>query len=377
MVRILTSICSLFVLCSLRLSADGKFFNNDKIPPNEPYQRAIIVHNNGEELLVIQPKIETKSKQFGWIVPVPGEARLGFIEPEKMGRLFWSFGLRSQPTVIYISTIFFFAVVIVLFLVLVFNTYIYTKYKKRPSRLINYFSVLLLLFCVLLLFNYTTIGGYLGVGGIEVIGEGQVGIYDAKVVKATNSDDLIKWLKTNGFNYTGEDKNSFDQYIKKNWVFVTLLSEPDKEAEKEFHCQTCLDSNRICIPSHNTKTKKGFPDFQGMVQPIALLFKTAEPVYPYALTGTYNKESELLLYVFSTKRVEFDRLKTDYACNGWSNKSLLEPIKWAGTETVNPMKFNNATFLTKLKGTISEFNEDILLKYHKNNDNYRSIVFGF
>ncbi|MBI4244560.1 MAG: DUF2330 domain-containing protein [Planctomycetes bacterium] len=350
MVRPLLYVCFLFIICSLRLSADGKFFSNDKIPPDEPYQRAIIIHDKGEELLIIQPKIETTSKQFGWIIPVPGEAKMGFIEQNSMRSLLFSLSLGSQPKVIEISTILFFIAAIALILSIGFNTYNYIRYKKRYSRYSSYIALLSLLCLLAVLFPMNILGETLA--GAEVISREQIGIYDAKIVKATNSGDLINWLKTNGFNYTNEDKNSFDQYIRKNWVFVTLLATTEGKLPGEIL------------------------NYLGMVQPIALLFKTAEPVYPYALTGTYNKASVLLLYVLSNKRVEFDHLKTIYAgvCSGFAQE-IMNKIQWSGAEAVDPMKFNNATFLTKLKGTISEFNEDILLKYHKNNDDYKSIVF--
>jgi hypothetical protein len=64
--------------------ADGCFvfrWNKQK-DINEPTQKAIIVHDQGREELVLQVKYEGPAEDFGWLIPVPGlpEVRKGSMD---------------------------------------------------------------------------------------------------------------------------------------------------------------------------------------------------------------------------------------------------------------------------------------------------------
>ena len=70
-----------FVINSSIALADGKFYA-DRVPPDLPYQQAIISHQNGEQLLIIQSKFEGEGKNFGWVVPRPNPPKLGIMNDE-------------------------------------------------------------------------------------------------------------------------------------------------------------------------------------------------------------------------------------------------------------------------------------------------------
>src|ERR1044071_8259158 len=55
--------------------ADGCFVFkwNKAIDINEPTQKAILVHDNGREDLLLQVKYEGPLEKFGWLIPVPSQ----------------------------------------------------------------------------------------------------------------------------------------------------------------------------------------------------------------------------------------------------------------------------------------------------------------
>jgi hypothetical protein len=116
-------------------------------------------------------------------------------------------------------------------------------------------------------------------GGVEVVKEDVVGIYDVKVIKAQESADIIAWLNEHGYKFDETDKNAFDDYIKRGWCFVTARIDMKKSEG------TALADN------------------QGLVNPLVAVFESKEVVYPLALTGTAGKETEVLLYVFGRHKM--------------------------------------------------------------------------
>ena len=53
--------------------ADGCFFKNRgfPVPPSIPAQRALIVHRDGKELLVVESTLDAEGQTFGWVLPLP------------------------------------------------------------------------------------------------------------------------------------------------------------------------------------------------------------------------------------------------------------------------------------------------------------------
>jgi len=194
----------------------------------------------------------------------------------------------------------------------------------RPARMIPYAACLLLASVVL----WGSVGR--SRGGVKILQEKQVGIYDAKVVGAQGARQLVDWLNRQGFRFESEDEAAFESYTKKGWCFVTArVSAPDRRERG----------------SHPEDT---------MAEPLILLFETKEIVYPLALTGTVGKETELLLYVFADMRVSAgNRLKTAYAGPRPTSHYFdhLQPDPPDFCHDLD-MLFNKSPFLTKFRGRL-------------------------
>src|SRR5215475_12611092 len=78
-------IAAIVMFATASTHGDGCFvfrWNKEK-DINEPTQKAIILHDQGREDLILQVKYEGPAEDFGWLIPVPGqpEVRKGSMEP--------------------------------------------------------------------------------------------------------------------------------------------------------------------------------------------------------------------------------------------------------------------------------------------------------
>ena len=88
--------------------ADGKFYAAESVPPALSYQRALLLYEDGEEVLLLQSKYELDSamadRTLGWVVPVPSVPDLGSMSSEDADDIFRELDLRSMPSVTRLST---------------------------------------------------------------------------------------------------------------------------------------------------------------------------------------------------------------------------------------------------------------------------------
>src|SRR6266436_8960776 len=78
-------IAAIVMFATASTYGDGCFvfrWNKEK-DINEPTQKAIILHDQNREDLILQVKYEGPAEDFGWLIPVPGqpEVRKGSMEP--------------------------------------------------------------------------------------------------------------------------------------------------------------------------------------------------------------------------------------------------------------------------------------------------------
>lgn len=91
--------------------------------------------------------------------------------------------------------------------------------------------------------------------GVDVVDAGTVGFLEFSVVKADSEKSLTDFLDAENYPYDDKSKPAFTHYVKKGWYFVAFkVAAGEKPAE----------GKRLC----------------GALGPIALSFKTPEPVIP-------------------------------------------------------------------------------------------------
>jgi hypothetical protein len=112
--RLRTASWALFVITLFGASAlaDGKFYWREPISPSIPYQRALILFDEGDQTLILQSSYligETRGlPAIGWVVPVPSVPKMGYIEPNSAFHIFHHLSHTSKPRIVMLSDIFIF-----------------------------------------------------------------------------------------------------------------------------------------------------------------------------------------------------------------------------------------------------------------------------
>ena len=336
---------------------DGKFYL-EKVPVGVPYQRAILLFEDGKETLVLQSQYKTieidDANSIAWVVPVPSVPELATIDADEATVAFFILGLQSRPSVFPVVQIAVF-IGLVLLVCFLIEYLFYRCFAKRTMGRTTHLAVSGLRFGIMLLvifiFAIMFLSPSLGVKGVDVVKAETVGIYDVKVIRGDDATSVTKWLKDNGFGFGEKDSIVFEQYVKKDWCFVTAKIGKD----------VSLNSREAIS--------------EGLAAPLILRFDSKEAVYPMALTGTTERNTEVLLYVFSDHKMECgDKLKLKY----FDERS--NPFERGAFSTVKPDGFfdnieTKAQKVCKFKGTLKpdQMKEDIVFKKAKDNKPYRKI----
>ena len=178
--NVLSALALCAVIVPVRAQADGMVI----APPNswieETGQRAVIMHENGVETMVLSTSFQGDAKDFAWIVPTP-----------------------SQPTV-----------------------------SKGTQEAFTNLQKLT---------QVSDVPQPLGLGGVRienvgstsdvtVIEEKQVDYYDVAVLSATDKDALANWLKEKGYNFPEAASYLLQEYINNQWYFVAMRVNPESLA---------------------------------------------------------------------------------------------------------------------------------------------------
>jgi len=353
---VMTILFTIGLFTPLTINADGKFFPTDKIPPNIPYQRAIISYADGEELLILQSKFEGEAKDFGWVIPVPNPPKLGNMEPGHAEFLFRILASSTHPN--YVETIP--TIIILLFLastiLLIIRVIIYAINRKPIHILLKILGLIVATMWIILLVVIPVLQGRTPKEtalskGVDIISAQQVGIYDVKVIKSSDSGELIKWLNEHQYKFDQKDEKAFSSYIQKGWCFVTAR-----------------------ITNEEIKDQK-FRFYGKLVNPLVLMFPTKEMVYPLTLTSTIGSETEILIYVFGNNKVSANnRLTLEFA--GELKLSYLSESKNIESQDGLDVTRFTGKYVTKFKERLTsiQMTEDLIITKAPDNQPYRRTI---
>jgi hypothetical protein len=148
----------------------------------DPQQDIVVVHKNGTETYVFQPRFCGSAQQFGLILPVP--AKLSAQPTLAKAEVFTNLVELSKPQVVT------------------------TTECARPGAGGSSGGW----------------GGNVGTGGSNtvVVSSGTVGFMDYAQLDTTSLDALTTWLTSNGYPYDAQATSAFDYYVNKGWYFLTF-----------------------------------------------------------------------------------------------------------------------------------------------------------
>lgn len=328
----------LLVLGSLSCWADGKVFRHVETaagPVTIPDQRALICWSNGVERLVIETSFHGSGSNFAWVVPVPAPPQIEEAPPGLFPTLEYLFrpSIRQvEPLwplagLLVILVVWFIkrpplnrgsswvgigmAVVLsfglgpelrlmalVIVPVCMLGLSLRANTAKPPSRVIDALVVLLIV-GVIAGMLLPALGTAKGDGGtvllrdrVTVLDRVRTASYDATVVRATEPEALMDWLRTNRFDAPDAIRPVLSDYIRSNWVFVAT----------RMHTPPASGSFRT--------------------PPLSFTFASAQPVYPMKLTGVAATNLSVELFVFGPQNAEaagWETVRTGAATVGeWS-----------------------------------------------------------
>jgi len=147
----------------------------------DPKQDIVVVHKNGVETYVFQPRFCGSAQEFGLVLPVP--AKLSSQPALSKAEVFTKLIEISQPQ------------------------YVTTTQCGSPNR---------------------GSGGRAGTGlsgtggGATVVSSGTVGFMDYAQLETSSLDALTSWLDANGYPYDTQAESAFNYYVQQGWLFLTF-----------------------------------------------------------------------------------------------------------------------------------------------------------
>jgi hypothetical protein len=262
--------------------ADGIFFKDRRfpVPPPIPAQRALIVHRDGKELLVVESTLDADGQTFGWILPVP--AKPTSVQEVTAGALD-TLDLATRPKVLSdgSSTEVLVILGLVFVLVLALRLYFARRRGEDPPRGgLESMVVLLALLGLLFVFAIPNLGaGRLGIAtptipGVLATEPQRVGNYEVTVLEARDAGALGGWLEKSGLApVPPAGKAIVDDYIAGGWVFVAV--------------RLVRDGAGLAAP-----------------HPLAVAFPSEKPVYPMRLTALAGGTTDLRIHVVAAGSAE-------------------------------------------------------------------------
>ena len=227
------------------LSADGCFFRvkGEQVgnKAESPNQRALIIHDNNKETLVVQVKYQGDVEKFSWVLPVPSIPEENSITTVS-DSIFTHLHDRTQPKLFIYST---------------------RNYGKGSMDAGSNSDAEI--------YQET---------GVNVWENLQVGPYEIAVISSPTSQALINWLIENGYDFPEQANQIIEFYTQKNWYFVAMRVSVANQLEKS-----------------NSTYQAGLPA-------IKMTFKSEKPVFPLRISElTSAKENEIELYVAAKHRM--------------------------------------------------------------------------
>ncbi len=306
----------LFLLCLILLSpldslADGVFF-----PPPDYYigqasQQGVIIYDKGIETLILSSTFYGDAKDFGWVIPTPTRPEID----QSTDEIFIALSDLTGRTIALNRK----------------QSLLGDKEEASETK-------------------------------VKIVETKQVGIYDVKVILASEASSLAKWLSDNGFQFPKESSYVLEDYVQYNWFYTVAKVRPE-----------------LIWPGMEKEMKSGH------ISPLKLTFKTDKIVFPLKISSLIkqfeplpemlpkifrpgpipNRQVMVTLYVFADKQKVLPGFKTLYT-------AILNPAQ------IKNLAYNNQGdpwftpdkrfVLTKLSRsmTYSEMNHDLYLRDAQN-----------
>jgi len=263
----------IILLATSLASANGGFKSAPAYPapPAIPVQRAMIVYQDGIEMLIVESSFDTPSPDVGWILPLPAEPTSLQAGDSGMLRTVCN---AIQPSVTGGLEGFVHITRMLLIVLLIWTAL--SMYLPRRS-----IAALLVVFVALvaasvLLPTLSAPRGYLFGDGIAIASAQRVGNYDATVLRADEAVALSQWLADQELApLEASEQAIIDDYIARGWCFVVA--------------RLVREGDGVATP-----------------HPLVATFPVDKPVFPMKLTAIGRSDTRVELIVVADQQASAD-----------------------------------------------------------------------
>jgi hypothetical protein len=229
--------------------------------PKIPYQRAVVVHRDGIETLIVESALESESPGAGWILPLPAEPSA--TEVAEPGTL-TTMAVCLAPDVIHdLGRVLWWGITALVF-------FLPLACKAALSR--RGLATLDVLLWILLFVFLLSLTGHAGGGGVysanaQVLSTRRVGSYEVSVLRADAPEALNAWLTKEGLKpLTAEARAVANGYIEDGWCFAVA--------------RLVREAGGLATP-----------------HPLSVTFAVEKAVYPMRMTAIAGGSTHVELYV--------------------------------------------------------------------------------
>jgi len=312
---ILTISVVAFLISPQLAAADGGVFPPPDFYLTETDQKAVIVHENNLETIILSVNFKGNPKNFGWVIPVPAKPEVN----------------KSQDE---------------LFTALANLTKLATE--TAPNF------------------------GTLGLGEkeaatkpqVEIIETKEIESYDISVVTSEDSNALAKWLSDNNYQVPDTASPILEDYIDNSWYFICIKINTAK--------LTTVGKEQLKT-GHATPLKIQF-ESDDIIYPLKLSSIVAEyqknSLSSNAGTSAETSKSQMaiMLYVLADGKKSVPGFDTKYA--NWLEKAEIEKLAYDSKGDSWYKTQSDKLFLTKLYRLMSpdEMTSDLILRPTANNN---------
>lgn len=244
--------------------------------PSVPGQRALIVHREGRETLVVESSYETASPEVGWVLPLPAEPeRLEVAEPGGLASL----STCVRPRVMHDLSAYSQGPKWLLALLAPLACVMITVAPPRGCAV----GIVIALFLVLASLMLPALNATKGFGdmaaGVSVSSVQEVGGYTASILRAESAEALSGWLREQGLMALPEKAGPIvEDYIARGWCFLVAHLRREGEGVARPH-------------------------------PMSVTFAAEKPVYPMRLTSLAPGKTAVELVVVSDRQASAEPMQ--------------------------------------------------------------------
>ena len=273
-VRSLWAVVAVLIGLVAPAAADGKAFPTHLYDPASitmPDQRAIIAWDGQAQTLAIETTISGAEGETAWIIPLPAIPEIDAGTPGLFPTVQRVFADPIvHPSFGVIDIFLWFSLPMVMMAVA-------HQCRSPIGRVVRGVAFTVALLILLSPIEFPSLGtarASLGGARVQVVARNHIGGLDVATLRATDGDDLLGWLASNGFVHDPAIEPVVAGYIADGWIFVAA---------------------KLAVPA-------GSGADAATPMPLVFRFETDQPVYPMRLTGVQNGPLEVELFVFGGQR---------------------------------------------------------------------------